>query len=52
MQIRGHRQLEETVMLKPCGEEQNFQTLDVAGVRIESRDDVVAQLLDFLFGIR
>ena len=42
----------QQVALQTLGEEENFQTLYVAGLRIEAADDVVAQLLSLLLWVR
>jgi len=41
VEIGGHRQLEEVAALKPLGEEQDLEALDVPALRVEPRDDVV-----------
>src|SRR5882672_6803238 len=52
VEIGGHRQLEEVAALKPLGEEQDLEALDVPALRVEPRDDVVPQFLGLLLGIR
>jgi hypothetical protein len=45
MQLGGYRQLEEVLAQEACGEEQDFQVLNLARIRIQPGNDLVAKLL-------
>jgi hypothetical protein len=51
-QLCRYRQFEELAAQKPRREKQNIEVLHFTAIGIETRDDLVAELLRFLLGIR
>ena len=51
MELSGHRQFVHSVLIQQGREEQDLEALDLPGFGIETRDDVVVEVIAVLFRI-